>query len=60
MPSQKFAKPEDIGELVVFLSSKYADNITGSSQNYGFLLLVNEFTWLLEFMVCSEGEQTHE
>jgi hypothetical protein len=42
MPSQKFAKPEDIGELVVFLSSKYADNITGSSQNYGFLLLVNE------------------
>jgi NAD(P)-dependent dehydrogenase (short-subunit alcohol dehydrogenase family) len=31
MPSQKFAKPEDIGELVVFLSSKYADNITGSS-----------------------------
>lgn len=30
-PSQKFTNPEDIGELVVFLSSKYADNITGAA-----------------------------
>jgi 3-hydroxybutyrate dehydrogenase len=30
-PSLKFTNPEDIGELVVFLCSKYGDNITGAS-----------------------------
>ena len=31
MPSKKYSNVEDIGELVLFLTSKYADNITGAS-----------------------------
>lgn len=30
-PSLKFTNPEDIGELVVFLCSRYGDNITGAA-----------------------------
>lgn len=31
MPTMKFSRPEEIGELVVFLCSKYAENITGAA-----------------------------
>ena len=31
MPSKKYSNVEDIGELVLFLASKYGDNITGAS-----------------------------